>query len=156
LQHVLRDDVHAQALAFQLRARAEQAIHEIAQAIRLADHDARVVAQRPFRQLALEQLRGAANAAERIFYLVRNAAYDGARGLLGVLQVLLAADTQEAVHGLQLHQEFQVRHAAQGCDHHVGLRRVPVAHFQGQAPPHDGATLAAGLVEGAAPRQGRG
>jgi hypothetical protein len=104
---VLHDDVHIQRSLFSCCVGAEQAVDECAQAIRLADDDARVLAQRPFRQLALEQLRGAADAAERIFDLVGQAAHDGARGLLCAEEVLLAADAQQAVHRLQLDQEFQ-------------------------------------------------
>ena len=40
----------------------------------LADDDARVLAQRRIEQLALEQLRGAAQAAERVLDLVRELA----------------------------------------------------------------------------------
>jgi hypothetical protein len=54
--------------------RREQAIHQRLQAIRLADDHLRVLDELRPVELALEQLRGAANAAERILDLVREAA----------------------------------------------------------------------------------
>jgi hypothetical protein len=90
-----------------LLAGAQQPVDECAQPIRLLDDDARVLAQRPFRQLALEQLRGAADAAEGVFDLVGQTAHHHARGLLCAEEVLLAADAQQAIHRLQLDQVCQ-------------------------------------------------
>ena len=56
------------------RAGPEQAVDQRAQPVGLADDDARVFLQFLVRQLAFEQLRGAAQAAERILDLVRELA----------------------------------------------------------------------------------
>ena len=52
-------------------AGSEHAVEQVGEPIGLADDDARVLAQRRIEQLALEQLRGAAQAAQRILDLVR-------------------------------------------------------------------------------------
>ena len=49
-------------------------VEQVGEPVGLADDDARVFAQRRIEQLALEQLRGAAQAAQRIFDLVRELA----------------------------------------------------------------------------------
>ena len=54
--------------------RAEQRVDERGEAVGLADDDRRVLVQRAVRELALEQLRRAAQAAERILDLVRELA----------------------------------------------------------------------------------
>ena len=57
-----------------LRGRAagpQHGIEQIGEPVRFADDDARVLAQRRIQQFALEQLRGAAQAAQGIFDFVR-------------------------------------------------------------------------------------
>ena len=70
----LQQLVHVDQL---LRGRAsgpEHGIEQIGEPVRFADDDARVFAQRRIQEFALEQLRGAAQAAERIFDFVRELA----------------------------------------------------------------------------------
>ena len=72
--HSLQKLVHVHEL---LRGRApgsEHAIEQVGEPVRLADDDARVLAQRRIEQLALEQLRRAAQTAQRILDLVRELA----------------------------------------------------------------------------------
>src|ERR1700723_1526497 len=70
----LQQLVHVDQL---LRWRApgpEHGIEKIGQTVRFADDDARVFAQRRIQEFPFEQLRGAAQAAERVFDFVRELA----------------------------------------------------------------------------------
>ena len=62
--------------------RAQDAVDERREAVRLLDDHARVRRELGIGQLPLEQLRGAAQPAERIFHLVRELANDPSRQLL--------------------------------------------------------------------------
>ena len=53
---------------------SEHGVEQVGEPIGFADDDARVFAQRRIEQLALEQLRGAAQAAQRVLDLVRELA----------------------------------------------------------------------------------
>ena len=72
--------------------RRQQPVDQRLQAIRLADDHLRVFDQRRAVELALEELRGPADAAERILDLVRQAAYQFAIRLLLLEQAFLARD----------------------------------------------------------------
>ncbi|MCY1354061.1 hypothetical protein D9M69_404200 [compost metagenome] len=84
---------------------AEHAVDQIAQAVGLLDDHVGVVAQVVFRQLAGQQLRGAADAAERVLDLVGQAAHQQLGGfLLGQLRFFLG-DAQQAVARLHFQQQ---------------------------------------------------
>jgi len=69
--HVLHQLVNVHRLLARRLARTEQGIDQRSKAIGLADDHGRVLVQRRVLQLALEELGGAAQAAERILDLVR-------------------------------------------------------------------------------------
>ena len=85
--------------------RREQPVDERLQPVRLADDHLRVFAQLRPVELALEQLRGAADAAQRILDLVREAADQFAVRLLLLQQPLLARDLQLLVDVPELEQQ---------------------------------------------------
>jgi len=74
----------------------------MAEAFGLAEDDVGVFAQVAAVELLRQQLRGAANAAQRIFDFVGEAADEIAGGVIGRDQRLLAVDAQRAVDGLEL------------------------------------------------------
>ena len=83
----------------------EEPVDERLQAIGLAYDHLRVLDQwRPV-ELAFEQLRRAANAAQRVLDLVREAPDELAVGLLLLLQALLARDLQLLVDVAELEQQ---------------------------------------------------
>ncbi|MNF64298.1 hypothetical protein D3C84_460240 [compost metagenome] len=85
--------------------RAEHAVDQIAQAVGLLDDDVGVVLEILVRQLAGEQLGGAANAAERVLDLVGQAAHQQLGGfLLGQLRLFLG-DAQQPVARMHLQQQ---------------------------------------------------
>src|SRR5882672_12528954 len=67
---VLAELVKIESLAARRASGAEHGIDEIRETVRLADDDVRVFAQRRVFQLPLQELRRAAQAAERILDLV--------------------------------------------------------------------------------------
>ena len=69
--HALEKLVHVHELLRRRAPGSQHAIEQVGEPIGLADDDTRVLAQRRIEQLALEQLRGAAQAAQRILDLVR-------------------------------------------------------------------------------------
>ncbi|MNH82268.1 hypothetical protein D3C73_346490 [compost metagenome] len=101
LQHFM-NVAHRQRRQF---VRAEHAVDQIAQAVGFFNDHVGVIAQTFFRQFAGQQLRGAADATERILDLVSEAAYQHLAGfLLGQLRLLLG-DPQQAVTRMDLQQE---------------------------------------------------
>ena len=85
--------------------RREQPVHQRLQPIRLADDHLRVLDQLRPVELALEQLRRAADAAQRILDLVRETADQLAIGLLLLEQALLARDLELLVDVAELEQQ---------------------------------------------------
>ena len=92
--------------------RREEAVHERLQAIGLADDHLRVFGelrgQLRVVELSLQELRGPANAAERILDLVREAADEVAVGLLLLEQPLLAGHLQLLVDVAELDQQHRI------------------------------------------------
>ncbi|MCY1433922.1 hypothetical protein D9M71_499640 [compost metagenome] len=85
--------------------RAEHAVHQVPQAVGLFDDDVGVVLQRLVRQLAGEQLRRAADAAERVLDLVGEAAHQQLGGfLLGQLRLFLG-DPHQPVARMHFQQQ---------------------------------------------------
>ena len=133
--HVLADLVDVDERLLRRARRADHRIDQRRQAVRLADDDAGVLAQ-VLVQLALEQLRGAAQTAERILDLVRElpnhlAARVEARHQLVLARDALAlrrvGDFQQQVFALEFAVERRHRHvddamlAAQRAGHHRHL-----------------------------------
>ena len=87
-------------------ARSEHAIDQISQPVGFFDDDPRVVALAFGLEFALQQLRGAADAAERILDLVREAANQLARRRLHRNVVVVAVDPQQSVERHDLDQQF--------------------------------------------------
>ena len=85
--------------------RRQQPVDERLQPVGLADHHLRVFDQLRPVELALEELRRAANAAERILDLVREVADQLAVRLLLLVQPLLARDLQLLVDVPELEQQ---------------------------------------------------
>ena len=79
LRDVLRDAVQVDFLLPRRAARAQDAVDERGEPVRLLDDDARVRLLLGIRQLPLEKLRRAAQSAERILHLVRELANDAPR-----------------------------------------------------------------------------
>jgi hypothetical protein len=71
MAHVLRELVNVGELAARRMAGSEHRVDQSGESIRFADDHRRVFAHVLFGQLARQQLRGAAQTAERIFDLVR-------------------------------------------------------------------------------------
>src|SRR6185312_6474881 len=97
--------VHVDSAIRRRAVRREQAIDERAQPIGLGDDDLRVFDERGTIELALEQLRCAADAAERVLDLVREASDQFAIGLLLLEQPLLARDLELLVDMPELEQQ---------------------------------------------------
>ena len=93
------------ALVRRQPVRRQQAVDERLQPVGLADDHLRVFDELRPVELALEQLRGAADAAERILDLVREAADQLAVRLLLLEQALLARDLQLLVDVAELEQQ---------------------------------------------------
>ena len=89
--------------------RRQQPVDQRLQAVGLADDHLRVLEQLRPVELALEQLRRAADAAQRILDLVREAADQVAVRLLLLEQALLARDLQLLVDVAELDQQRGVR-----------------------------------------------
>src|ERR1700733_11855755 len=70
----LQQLVHVDQLLRRRTPGPEHGIEKIGQTVRFADDDARVFSQRRIEEFPLEQLRGAAQAAERVFDFVRELA----------------------------------------------------------------------------------
>src|SRR5690606_26550275 len=83
----------------------QDTVDERSQTIRLVDDHLRVLAQLRRRQLPLEQLRRAAQSAERILHLVRDLSDDAAGQALLREQDLLAAEAPGALGIDRLEQE---------------------------------------------------
>ncbi len=79
------------------------------------------------------------------------AANHGARGLLGIENVFLAANSQQAIHGLQFDKEGQRGDITKGGDDHVRQGWPTISGIQGQTPPNDGAAFTVRLLKGAPP-----
>ncbi|MNM90716.1 hypothetical protein D3C81_1029880 [compost metagenome] len=98
--------------------RAEHAVDQVAQAVGLFNDHIGVILQAFFRQLAGQQLGGAANAAERVLDLVGQAAHQHLGGfLLGQLGLFLG-DAQQAVTRMHFKQQ-QGRAFAEDRRHRV-------------------------------------
>ena len=100
--------------------RRQQPVDQRLQAVGLADDHLRVLAQRRAVELALEQLRRAADAAERILDLVREAANQLAVRLLLLEQALLARDLELLIDVA----EFEQQDRAGNIDDRNGARKV--------------------------------
>ena len=79
LRDVLRDAVQIDLLLPRRAAGAQDSVDERREAVRFLDDHARVRLLLGIRQLPLEELRRAAQSAERIFHLVRELPDDAAR-----------------------------------------------------------------------------
>ena len=117
--HARHDLVDVRALERRQPVRRQQPVDERLQAVGLADDDLRVFDQLRPVELALEELRGAADAAERIPDLVREIADQLAVRLLLLVQPLLARDLQLLVDVPELEQQR-------------GLARLDRRHRAGQ------------------------
>src|SRR5581483_8138412 len=82
LPDVLEDLVDIQGHGMRLAFRQHHVVQQFAQPVGLAHDEAGVFAVRLAAQLALEQLRRASDAAQRIFHLVGHAAHQGRRGVI--------------------------------------------------------------------------
>ena len=89
--------------------RRQQPVDERLQAVGFADDHLRVFDERRPVELALEELRGAANAAERVLDLVREVPDQLAVRLLLLVQALLARDLELLVDVAELEQQRRVR-----------------------------------------------
>ena len=87
-------------------ARPEHPIDEISQPVGFFDDDPRVVALAFRLEFALQQLRRAADAAERILDFVREPANQLARGCLHRNVVIVAVDAQQSVERQDLDQQL--------------------------------------------------
>ncbi|MCY1295402.1 hypothetical protein D9M70_447430 [compost metagenome] len=117
LQHLV--DVQARH-DMRMAVRLQQPVHQCLQAIRLLDDDLRVFAQRALRQLELQQLRGAADAAERVLDLVRQVADQFLVGRGQVEDALLAVAAHLLLVGEDLHHHG-VAGRFQCSDHYVRM-----------------------------------
>src|SRR6202049_1844581 len=98
---------------FRQAVRRQEPIYQRLQTVRLADDHLRVLDQRRTIELVFEQLRGAANAAQWILDLVREAAYQVPIGLLLFQQAFLARDLELLIDV----SKFQDHHRPGGIDH---------------------------------------
>jgi hypothetical protein len=112
--------------------RRQQPVDEAAQPVGFADDHLRVLDELRAVELALEQLRGAANAAERILDLVRQAANQVAIRLLLLEQALLARDLQLLIDVA----EFQQQDRAGNIDDRNGARKVQARLAADAASPN--------------------
>ena len=109
LRDVLGDPVQVHLFHLRRAAGAQNPIDERRKAVRFLDDHSRVGASSAIGQLPLEQLRGSAQPAERIFHLVRELADDPARQLLLRDERLLAAHLAVAPGIEQLEQQGSAR-----------------------------------------------
>ena len=103
--HARHDFVDVRALERRQPVRRQEPVDERLQAVGFADHHLRVFDKLRPVELALEELRGTANAAERIPDLVREVADQLAVRLLLLVQSLLAGDLQLLVDMPELEQQ---------------------------------------------------
>ncbi|MCZ7596768.1 MAG: hypothetical protein M5U09_01930 [Gammaproteobacteria bacterium] len=144
LQHLVQVD----ALAANVLVGRGHAVHQLGEAVGLVGDDAGVLAQFPRRQLAVEQLGGAAQAAERVLDLVGKAAQHAAGGRLALGQPRVAGQLHETVDPPQLEQQAGVAAVQQRCDGAVDQYRVAVgAIAQRHLAQGIGLRLGDGLVE---------
>ena len=114
--HAHEDLVDVRAPVRRQPVRREQPVDERLQAVGLADDHLRVLDERRPVELALEELRRAADAAQRILDLVREAADQLAVRLLLLEQALLARDLQLLVDVAELEQQRRIdRRPATPC-----------------------------------------
>jgi inorganic triphosphatase YgiF len=108
--------------------RTEQAVHQFLQAVGLLDDDLGVFVQLRVGEFALEQLRRAADAAERVLDLVGEVADQLAVGLLLLGQTLLARRFQLLVDVAELEQQADAArfHRSNRAIEVQGLRTMPV------------------------------
>jgi hypothetical protein len=124
--HAFQDLVHAERLDARRAVRSQHAVHQRLQPVGFLDDDLRVLAQlRPF-QLALEELRRAAQAAERVLDLVREIADQLAVRLLAGHDALLAREAQLLLDRAQLREQRQPRAVDSRDD--AGKRQRLVSH----------------------------
>ena len=123
LRDVLGDAVQIDLLLPRRAARSQDAVDERREAVRFLDDHARVRLLLRIRQLPLEELRGAAQSAERIFHLVRKLADDAARQPLLRDEIGLAPHAAVAFSVEKLEDErvlvVEQRHAA--VEHDLAL-----------------------------------
>ena len=103
--HALGHLVHIERLDARQPARREEAIHQRLQAVGLLHDHLREFAQLRCIELALEQLRRAADAAERILDLVREVADELAVGLLLLEHLRLARDLELLLDLAEFHHQ---------------------------------------------------
>ena len=104
-------DVHRREV--EPAVRRQHTVDQIAQAVGLGNDDGGVLPL-GFRQLARQQLRGAAYAAQGVSDLVREAAPELAHGVLHRRLPLVAVDADEAVQALELDQQLPLRERRDG------------------------------------------
>ena len=124
--HALEHLVDAQRLDARRAVRREHAVHQRLQPIGLLDDDLRVLAQLRPLELALQELRRAAQAAERVLDLVREVADQLAVRLLLRVHALLALDAQLLLDRAQLGEQRQAEASMRVTVHERGTGSRPV------------------------------
>ena len=97
----------------------QQTVHQVLQAVGLADDDLGVLRQRLGLPLHLQQLRGPADAAQRVLDFVRQAANQLSAGLVLGQQQFITRDAQVPVQRQDFHQQAVI-----AVDQHRGDRAV--------------------------------
>ncbi len=144
----LQQFMHVDQLLRRRTSGTQHRVQQICEAIRLADDHARVFAQRRIQEFPLEQLRGAAQAAERIFDLMRELAHHQAASAQLRQQRVLASQAPMLRDVFDLQQEPQTL-AAQN---HLSHRAVEYAVDASRCRPrklalHDAFSALAHAVE---------
>ncbi len=106
LVHVFADLVHAEPLRARRTEGPEHGVDEAAQPVRLADDDGGVFLQPRVVQLALQQLRRAAQSAERVLDLVRELANHEPAAVGAGAQFALARDALPGARVDELEQQL--------------------------------------------------
>src|SRR5574343_184094 len=132
--HPLEDFVDIDRRRQHRPMRRQQPLHQILQAVGLLDDDLGVFLERRVGQFVLQQLRCAADAAQRILDLVRQVADQFAAGLLLFDQPFLAGRRQMVLDGLQFEQQ---PHTGRNIRTQRGHRAVDVQDFAVAAPQLD-------------------
>ena len=120
-------DVHR--FVFRQLVRSDHPVHQVTQPVGLVDDDARVFLERFVRQFPLEQLRRAAQAAERVLDFVRESTHHRAVLAAWRSSMLIARQAQQPVNLGKLDEKFiAARAVGQRCDRTVhGDRALPRA-----------------------------
>ena len=132
LPHVLHHLVNVEPAVLRQLIGPQQPVHQILQAIGLANDDLRVLAVIGRRQLHLQQLRRTADAAQRVLDFVGQAADQLAAGLLMGDLPLLAGDAQMPVQRLHFDQQAGLPCQAERCHGAVNRHRRFAAALQAE------------------------